>query len=330
MQAATLLRLLKPQNHRFSVAMASESTKQPNVVAGFLRPYICGGSAAMLASCAIHPIDLTKVRLQLIGEGTRTGVRPSAFSVAANVVRTEGISALYAGLSASITRQATYGTTRIGLHSAFSKKMKEMQGGADLTMFQSFISGFASGAIASIVGNPCDVALVRMQSDGLKPAHLKRGYTGVLNAMYRITTEEGIRVLWYGFPPNLMRAIAMNVGMMSSYDQAKQLITKYNGEGLVTNLGSSAVAGFFCAFLSLPFDMLKTRLQNMKIDPKTGEKPYKNVLDCGVKILRKEGLFAFWRGFFTFYARCAPHAMIILMMREQIYKLYDGVFDTSA
>lgn len=115
--------------------------------------------------------------------------------------------------------------------------------------------------------------------------------------------------------------------MMASYDQAKQTITKYNGSGLSTNLASSAVAGFFCAFLSLPFDMMKTRLQNMKTDPATGLKPYKNVLDCGRKILVNEGPFAFWRGFFTFYARCAPHAMIILMVREQLYKAYDSAFD---
>ena len=31
----------------------------------------------------------------------------------------------------------------------------------------------------------------------------------------------------------------------------------------------------------------------------------------------------FWRGFGAFYGRCAPHAMIILLSREQIMKAYD-------
>lgn len=185
-----------------------QPSRKRSRVAGFLRPYLCGGSSAIIASCAIHPIDLTKVRLQLIGEGTRSTVRPSAFSVAANVVRTEGVSALYAGLSASITRQATYGTARIGLHTAFSAKLKAMQGGGDLPLYKSFAASFASGAIGSVIGNPCDVALVRMQSDGLKPLAERRGYTGVFNAIFRIAKEEGPRVLWYGFPPTLMRAIA--------------------------------------------------------------------------------------------------------------------------
>lgn len=34
---------------------------------------------------------------------------------------------------------------------------------------------------------------------------------------------------------------------------------------------ASAVSGFTASFTSLPFDMMKTRLQNMKPDPVTGE-----------------------------------------------------------
>ena len=43
-----------------------------------------------------------------------------------------------------------------------------------------------------------------------------------------------------------------------------------------------------CAWLSLPPDMVKTRLQNMQPDPKTGLNPYSGVLDCFAKIAREE------------------------------------------
>ena len=58
-------------------------------VAKMVKPYICGGSAAMFASSCIHPIDLIKVRLQLVGMGSATGKRPSAFGVAKMVVKEE-------------------------------------------------------------------------------------------------------------------------------------------------------------------------------------------------------------------------------------------------
>jgi solute carrier family 25 oxoglutarate transporter 11 len=292
-------------------------------VAGMVKPYVCGGSAAMFASSCIHPIDLIKVRLQLVGMGSATGVRPSALGVAKMVVKEEGVAGLYRGLSASLTRQATYGTARIGLYQAFSDKVKKARGiEGNLPLYWKFATSFTSGAIASAIGNPFDVSLVRMQADAMAPVGERRNYTGVGNAVTRIVREEGFGALYHGYRPTLLRAIAMNVGMMASFDQVKEFITGVNGKCLSTDLMSSAAAGFFCAFASLPFDMMKTRLQNMKALP-SGQMPYDGLSDCAVKIFRNEGFTAFWRGFGAFYGRCAPHAMIILLSREQIMKAYD-------
>lgn len=194
-------------------------------------------------------------------------------------------------------RQAVYGTARLGLHREFSDYLKRSQGGGDLSALASAGSAMAAGAIASVIGTPFDVSLVRMQADGMKPAAERRGYKNVFDAIGRISREEGVTKLWRGFEPTAFRAIAMNVGMMASYDQAKQAIRKVNGDNVATNLSASAISGFTASFTSLPFDMMKTRLQNMKPDPATGLMPYKNVLDCGMKIVKQEGVMTFWRGF---------------------------------
>lgn len=122
--------------------------------------------------------------------------------------------------------------------------------------------------------------------------------------------------------------MAMNVGMLACYDQAKDFISKNitkeknpSKPSLVTNLLSSAVAGFTSAAFSLPFDMLKSRLQDMKPDAQ-GKMPYNGLMDCSLAVLRKEGVLAFWTGFPAYYGRCAPHAMIILMTIEQITAIY--------
>lgn len=286
----------------------------------------------MFASAVIHPIDLTKVRLQLIGMGSSTAARPSAITVLKDIVKAEGPQGLYRGLSASLTRQATYGTARIGLYSAFQEKVRNHpsiggDAGSNLPLGWKFLCSFTSGAIASVIGNPFDVALVRMQADGLKPAAERRNYGGVVSAVSTIMRQEGLSALYRGYPPTLLRAIAMNVGMMASYDQIKEAATKVLGVGTPTDLVSAAGAGFFCAFFSLPFDMIKTRLQNMKPDA-NGKFPYTGVVSCGRYIIQNEGFFAFWRGFGAFYSRCAPHAMIILLTREQAMKAYDKTFGT--
>ena len=57
-----------------------------------------------------------------------------------------------------------------------------------------------------------------------------------------------------------------------------------------------------------------------------GTVPYKGLFDCAVKIVKSEGPLALWSGFGAYYARCAPHAMIILLTREQLTRAYDRNF----
>ena len=91
-------------------------------------------------------------------------------------------------------------------------------------------------------------------------------------------------------------------------------------------MGAAAAGGFFAAFLSLPFDLLKSRLQDVKPDA-TGKLPYTGLVDCAGQVLRKEGPLAFWTGFGAYYGRCAPHAMIILLTLGEVDKIYTKTFN---
>lgn len=139
--------------------------------------------------------------------------------------------------------------------------------------------------------------------------------------------------LYAGLAPNVIRGMAMNVGMLACYDQAKDLVTHLVGDkdprkpSLLTNILSSGIAGFTSALFSLPADLVKSRLQDMKPNAE-GKMPYTGLVDCCMRILRKEGVLAFWTGFPAYYGRCAPHAMIILLTIEQINGLYKKAFLT--
>lgn len=269
----------------------------------------------------VQPIDLIKTRIQVVGKAQNIG----AVTITKNLIKNEGFMKLYAGLSASLMRQAIYGTARLGLHRMFSNYLKDRNNG-HLTFWMSAGSSLTAGALAGIIGNPFDIAMVRMQADGLRPVEERRGYKNCFVALYRITREEGLMTLWRGCLPMIFRAMSMNFGMLASYDLSKQFFDEKLGKGLGANLMASAVSGFCCAFTSLPFDLMKTRLMNMSPDPVTKEMPYKNLWDCFVKIFKKEGVFAYWRGFWTYYLRCAPHAMIILLVNEAVIPGYERLF----
>ncbi|KAJ8644974.1 hypothetical protein MRB53_006722 [Persea americana] len=139
------------------------------------------------------------------------------------------------GLSAGLLRQATYRTL--------------------------------PGAIGASVGSPVDLALIRMQADATLPAAQRRNYTNAFHALYRITADEGVLALWKGVGPTVVRATALTMGMLASYDQSVEFFKDTLGfSGASTLVGASAVFGFFGSACSLPFDYVKTQIQKMQPD----------------------------------------------------------------
>ena len=73
--------------------------------------------------------------------------------------------------------------------------------------------------------------------------------------------EEGLLTLWRGSAPTIARAMAMNLAMLTSYDEIKEQLNEIKGttDAFETRLFSSAIAGVLCSFASLPFDNSKVR-----------------------------------------------------------------------
>ena len=159
--------------------------------------------------------------------------------------------------------------------------IKQRKGGPDakLSTLEKIACSFTAGGIGSFCGNPFDLCLVRLQSDLTLPKDQRRNYKNVFDALVRIPREEGITGLWKGAVPTVSRAISLNIGMLVSYEEAKERITRLLGPGRLTLLMASAVSGVFTALFSLPFDNVKTKLQKQKALP-DGTLPYKGFGNC--------------------------------------------------
>ncbi|XP_071443761.1 mitochondrial dicarboxylate carrier isoform X2 [Hetaerina americana] len=86
-----------------------------NAVPKRLSKWYFGGLASAGAACCTHPLDLLKVHLQTQQEGKLSIIR-----LTFNIVKQQGVLALYNGLSASLCRQLTYSTTRFGIYELLS------------------------------------------------------------------------------------------------------------------------------------------------------------------------------------------------------------------
>ncbi|XP_021714944.1 mitochondrial dicarboxylate/tricarboxylate transporter DTC-like [Chenopodium quinoa] len=281
-----------------------------------VKPFVNGGASGMLATCVIQPIDMVKVRIQL-GQG-------SAVHVTKNMLRDEGLSAFYKGLSAGLLRQATYTTARLGSFRILTNKALAANDGKPLPLYQKALCGLSAGAIGACIGSPADLALIRMQADATLPLAQRRHYKNAFHALVRIVADEGVLALWKGAAPTIVRAMALNMGMLASYDQSVEFFRDSLGlTETSTVLGASAVSGFFASACSLPFDYVKTQIQKMQPDAE-GKYPYTSSLDCAMKTLKSGGPLKFYTGFPVYCVRIAPHAMLTLIFLHQIQK-----FETS-
>ena len=261
-------------------------------------------------SCARLANAVVKVRLQL---GSTSG----PIGTAAGIIKNEGFGALYTGLSAGLLRQATYTTARLGLHQNFVDALKKQNDGANLSLAQKAGAGLAAGGLGALVGSPADLSLIRMQADGTLPVDQRRNYRGVGHALMDIVKKDGVGGLFVGAGTTSIRAMALNMGMLASNDQAKEMMAANNISGFPATVGAASIAGFFASFFSLPFDYVKTQLQKQKPGP-DGKMPFSGFLDCCGKTMAQGGPLKFYTGFPTYYVRIAPHAMITLMVLDAI------------
>ncbi|XP_057812591.1 mitochondrial dicarboxylate/tricarboxylate transporter DTC isoform X2 [Cryptomeria japonica] len=276
------------------------------------------GFAGVLDAALLYSFRAAAVvRIQL-GQG-------SGYRVAKNMLAQEGVGAFYQGLSAGLLRQATYTTARLGSFRILTNKATAANDGKPLPLYQKALCGLTAGAIGACFGSPADLALIRMQADATLPEAQRRHYKNAFHALYRIVSDEGVLALWKGAGPTVVRAMALNMGMLASYDQSVEFCKDTLGlsEG-ATVVGASAVSGFFAAACSLPFDYVKTQIQKMQPDA-NGKYQYSGSMDCFVKTFKDGGPLKFYTGFPVYCVRIAPHVMMTWIFLNQIQKFEKSI-----
>ncbi|KAL1505281.1 hypothetical protein ABEB36_004879 [Hypothenemus hampei] len=281
--------------------------------------FLFGGSAGMLASAVVQPLDLLKNRMQMSGQGAKTKEYKTSFHVLTDIVRNEGVLTLYNGLSAGLLRQATYTTTRLGIYTWLFDLLSHDGKPPNFAIKTSI--AMLAGVCGAFVGTPADVALIRMTSDGRLPPDQRRNYKNVFDALIRMLKEEGLKTWWKGAVPTMARAMVVNAAQLATYSQSKQVILARSNlqDGIFIHFCASMISGLITSVASMPVDIAKTRIQNLKTvagAQQTG--PIQVLAD----IVQKEGFFALWKGFLPYYFRIGPHTVLTFIFLEQLNAAY--------
>jgi len=306
-----------------------------------LRPYLCGGLAAVAAEMVTFPLDTAKTRQQLqgqVGDSKWSNIRYRGIvHTLVTIAREEGLTSIYRGLSPALVRQAVYGTIKFGLYYSSKDVAKRLVRQKESTLV-NLCCAVVAGSVSATLATPTDVIKVRMQSGSShKGAKISWSLLSVGKVIHR---QEGVRGLWRGGLPTAQRAALVAGVQLPVYDASKaQLLAHGVKDGAGCHLAASFLAGLSACIASNPVDVVRTRMMvqrktarsslGLPVQSSYGETMphtyFTSSLRCGLHTVRSEGPLALYKGFFPAFARMGPWNVIFFIVYEKLQNSYPYV-----
>ncbi|KAJ6839763.1 S-adenosylmethionine mitochondrial carrier protein [Iris pallida] len=163
-------------------------------------------------------------------------------------------------------------------------------------------------------------------------------YTGMFQAGQSIWKQEGLKGLFAGYWPTIVRDVPF-AGLMVTFYEALKDVTKYGKEtflpdsdmqtnGSFEGLILGGLSGGFSAYLTTPLDVIKTRLQ---VQGSTIR--YDGWLDAFQSIWKTEGLNGMFKGsvprILWYVPASALTFMAVEFLREQFNEKSDEITTLS-
>lgn len=175
---------------------------------------MCGAFGALGASVVRVPQEVLKQRVQ-------ADIYPSAINGLQQIMKSEGVSGLYKGYFATISRDVPWNALSFMFFAQAKGTWKKVTGRAP-TSEENLALGAAAGMTAAVIMTPVDVVKTRLMTGGATG--------GIVGTFTNILEKEGAAVLMKGVVPRCM-FLAPLAGMTLSFYEgfAKQLVSQRTG-----------------------------------------------------------------------------------------------------
>jgi len=199
----------------FEMASNSLRNKDGKPMFGGITSFLAGLVAGtMEAICVTTPQETIKIKLIDDQFKADTPRFRGFFHGVSTIVREEGVSGIYLGLSPTIFKVATAQATRFGVFMGIPPEYRSNPLG-------SAASGAFAGGVSVLLFQGIDVIKSRMQ--GLDAAK----YTSSLQCLRELIANEGILALYKGVGPRLSRVCCEVAITMTLYGEVVKLLNRY-------------------------------------------------------------------------------------------------------
>ncbi|POW07313.1 hypothetical protein PSTT_08385 [Puccinia striiformis] len=231
--------------------------------------HLLSGGLSGLASCILlQPFDLLKTRLQQAHINPNTSSTLSIYWVSSEVISRDGILGLWRGTSPTIIRNvpgiAVYFFGLAQLRTSMSTLdiftqptvLDQSKILPSLTPTGDFIAGVLARTSVGFVLMPITVVKTRFESNLYKYKTIREAFRSILG-------QQGIRGLWRGFIPTVMRDAPFAGIFISIYEASKRLLNRPDRPypALLQTIIPATISAVFATLITAPFDLIKTDLQ---------------------------------------------------------------------
>lgn len=238
---------------------------------------------------------------------------------------------LFPGCSLSVTRQLLSTTANIVIPTYFADKWGMNDGVAKakaLAVVSPFIS-FTSAAMFV----PLETMKIRLQADAAFSPKDRRYNAGLPKAYSSFVGKYGVRALWTGGLPNIMRTTACWATLTPSYKLTKTVLLHFAEErewarqtfqkgSTFVHITASVVSSFLATLASQPFDVIKTKIQNQS--QTAMKKKYRGFGHCAKILYKSGGVKPFMDGFIPRLIRMEAWMLLFWVSYENILEQVAG------
>lgn len=228
----------------------------------YVQFFAAGGLCATITHAGMTPVDVIKTRLQLEPAGSKQNV----LSMAAQIVRNDGPGGLLTGFGSTAVGYLIQGGAKFCGYEFFKKLSIDKLGYDEAAKYRQLVylgSASAAEVIATTLLTPLEASRIRLVGD--------RSYAGgLVSALSRMWTEEGIAGFYAGYVPILFRQVPYAVGQFYTNEMAHSYLHRWVSPAKIASygkvgeigesLGCGIVAGIAAAVLSHPADTLLSKI----------------------------------------------------------------------
>ncbi|XP_068624317.1 solute carrier family 25 protein Shawn-like isoform X2 [Battus philenor] len=243
-------------------------------------------SGALITSLFMTPLDVVKIRLQaqqkallsnkcyLYCNGLMEHLCPcgetawiprrvhfhGTFDAFYKIAKLEGVPALWSGLSPTLVLALPCTVVYFVSYEQLRYKTKTIYNNLTCTdhqpMWIPLLSGATARTIAVTMFSPLELIRTKMQSKQLT-------YSELNTALRQVIRYEGYKGLFRGLGSTLLRDVPFSGIYWTTFESTKRAFGKPDSEknSFLFNFFCGSVAGSIAAFVTLPFDVVKTHQQ---------------------------------------------------------------------